>query len=490
MKKRILSILLLAAMLSAVSCGGNTPTDTTGNTNTTETTVSADQTGDTSLDDNLPEANYEGYNFRIYLPTVNMKFYDVDEAQAEVVSNSIYERNLTVEERFNVTISAVSSGYDTVWDQTDAVVGNILAGDDFCDLMELHCIKGANLSLENALVNLRSLDYLNFDKPWWFPQTVEEMTFLDKMYLACNAISYQAIEQVGVTYINLDLYEEFNLDDTYGNVYDIVREGKWTIDKMMALAKDVYRDENGNGKKDAGDIFGYYANYTCENFWTAFDAPILEKGENSLKVVADNEKVVDIVDKMYRFFYESESTWIDEITDWSLMGFGKMFADEEVLMISMYLKLAGNELLRDADFHFGLLPSPKYDEQQENYRSFSEGTYLAIPNMGLDLDRTAVILEALTAEGYKQIVPAYQEIALKNKYLRDEDSAEMFDLIVNSYTASFAFDYDNWEGFGTLFSKLFSFDGGSRDVTSYIKSQMAAAEARAKVVYKGFSTND
>ena len=53
-------------------------------------------------------------------------------------------------------------------------------------------------------------------------------------------------------------------------------------------------------------------------------------------------------------------------------------------------------------------------------------------------------MEALAAEGYKQVRPAIYEVALKSKYTRDEVSYEMIDIVVHGRTADFAEIFDNW----------------------------------------------
>ena len=50
-----------------------------------------------------------------------------------------------------------------------------------------------------------------------------------------------------------------------------------------------------------------------------------------------------------------------------------------------------------------------------------------IPVTVSDLDRTAVIVEALAYEGYSYLRPLYYETMLQSKYLRDEESVEMLD---------------------------------------------------------------
>ena len=63
------------------------------------------------------------------------------------------------------------------------------------------------------------------------------------------------------------------------------------------------------------------------------------------------------------------------------------------------------------------------------------------------------ILEAISRESKKQLVPAYYDVALQGKITRDEDSKEMLDLIFNNrmYDIGLIFDIG---GFGTEFYNL------------------------------------
>ena len=53
----------------------------------------------------------------------------------------------------------------------------------------------------------------------------------------------------------------------------------------------------------------------------------------------------------------------------------------------------------------------------------------------------AVLLTALAAEGFKQVLPAYYENAIKSKYSTDEESGEMLDLMLNNVRSDGMFLY-------------------------------------------------
>ncbi len=480
---RTVSLLLLSSLLLFYACAPDAVKSASAGSETeTAAAVTSKLDARLALDDLLPEADYEGYGFTIYTVSSGMKEYDPETEVGEVVNDSVYRRNRTVEERFNVTVTAVDSGAANLIENTNAVQKIVTAGDDAFDIAQLHSLFGANLSLEGLLVNLYDVEYLNFAQPWWFPQSVDELTFMGRMYLACNSLSSTSLSIMSVSFVNMSLMEDYSL----GDIYAVVTDGKWTLDVMSGMTKAVYSDLNGNGQKDVGDRFGLVTQTQREDLWTAFDVPILQKGEDSLTIVALNDKLVDVVERVYDLFYEGNSTLCTDLTDFP-KNVAEIFSAGNSLFLQEYLFLAAENYFRETDFDYGIVPLPKYDEAQPDYRSFAEGAYAAVPVTNANPERTGLLLEALTAEGYKQIYPAYFEVALKDKYLRDEQSTEMLDLVSDTMTVSFSFVYDNWQGFGHLFGKLFTVTSGTTDVASYYEKNLKTAQKRVDKIIEGFS---
>jgi len=109
--------------------------------------------------------------------------------------------------------------------------------------------------------------------------------------------------------------------------------------------------------------------------------------------------------------------------------------------------------LRNFDCNFGILPNPKFDETQTEYYNEVHpwcSTAISIPTSSPDLERTGIILEALTGESYYTLLPAYYDISLKNKFMRDEESGQMLDLIFSTkcYDLGAIFDW------GGMFTNL------------------------------------
>jgi len=110
--------------------------------------------------------------------------------------------------------------------------------------------------------------------------------------------------------------------------------------------------------------------------------------------------------------------------------------------------------LRDMQEDFALIPAPKLDESQPTYlTTLHDGTtILGIPKTVTDdvADDVCMVMEALAAESYRNLTPIYLDVALKNKYTRDEKSAEMIDLIRQNIVSDFGFQYTA-TGFNNFF---------------------------------------
>ena len=94
------------------------------------------------------------------------------------------------------------------------------------------------------------------------------------------------------------------------------------------------------------------------------------------------------------------------------------------------------ETMRGYDVDFGIIPTPKYEESQQNYSHWVDNgcnLFYAVPVSLSDPDTSAYMLEAIAAASRYYLTPAYYDVCLKGKYSRDEESSEMLDIIFNTY---------------------------------------------------------
>lgn len=137
---------------------------------------------------------------------------------------------------------------------------------------------------------------------------------------------------------------------------------------------------------------------------------------------------------------------------------------------------------------YGILPYPKWDEAQTEYYTMVDGSHdiLAVPITATNLERTGIITEALSAESYKRVIPAYYETALKTKYARDDESVQMLDMIANSRVFDIGYVYDGWSGASFIFQELISANNTSFESTW--ASRQSSIEAHYNEVIEFFES--
>ena len=152
-------------------------------------------------------------------------------------------------------------------------------------------------------------------------------------------------------------------------------------------------------------------------------------------------------------------------------------------MLNQYLHTAIR--LRDLDMDFGLLPYPKFDENQRGYYNVPNGFHNAfavpITTVPEDYGFVGAVIESLNAETYKTVVPAYYDIALKVKGLRDEASVEIMDILRKSRIVDFGVVYDGWTGFAFTLQDLMQ-QKSSDFASFYERREQGAREYFEKII--------
>ena len=94
------------------------------------------------------------------------------------------------------------------------------------------------------------------------------------------------------------------------------------------------------------------------------------------------------------------------------------------MFIHNWLYASETSYLRDMKSDYGIIPYPKYDENQDGYYTFQHDQIglFTIPVTSTKKDMAGAVLEAMSSESSKTVVPSYYEVALKSKYSRDSES--------------------------------------------------------------------
>jgi hypothetical protein len=133
-------------------------------------------------------------------------------------------------------------------------------------------------------------------------------------------------------------------------------------------------------------------------------------------------------------------------------------------------------MLSEYENEYGIIPYPKYDEAQKDYMTMVDGSHeaMAVGKAASDLEFIGIMTEVLCAESYKQVMPAYYDVCLKQRYASSEKDAEMIDLCVDSRVFDLGYVYDNWNGVSFYFQELLR-NTSKQDIVSYYAGKEKAA---------------
>ena len=110
-----------------------------------------------------------------------------------------------------------------------------------------------------------------------------------------------------------------------------------------------------------------------------------------------------------------------------------MFAQGQGAMATLRIMALENSIMRDMPQEYGVIPMPKFDEQQDGYNTLlhDQFTVVAIPTTvkGERLDMVSSVMEAMASSSYKIVKPVYYEETLRTKIATDPQSALMMDII-------------------------------------------------------------
>ncbi len=433
--------LLLAMLLSLSACGNGTETvtDTTPAAESDTTVVT-----ETELTDAVPALDFEGATFTISTGDRYAYEMDVEEQTGEITSDAIYNRNRMMEERFNVTIASHMTENPSNTEHPAFVRTSIMANDHAFDLAGIYVYTAGALVLENLFTNWANVPYADLSMPWWADNINNAFTVDGKLY---TAVSDLCVTSMQLTYAYL-FNQKLATDNDIENLFDVVDEGRWTLDYMYDLTEGMYQDVNGDGTAGEEDVYGLLTdmNTSLYCYLAAGDQPMLSSDGNGLTVRLGDEKAYSIFEKVNKLINESQGTFrIYHGKD------GKVYDDKYPLFTSNHALLMPVRLvalfneLRDMEVDFGILPYPKYDEEQKNYYSFSLDNYsvLCVPTNVENIDMVGALVEAMSAESKKSVMPAYYEKALQGKYTRDERSAQMLEIIMDGRTFDMSILYND-----------------------------------------------
>ncbi len=473
--------LLIAALTVAgtmISCGGDggATSDTTIAPVEGGETTAAETEEQTALEQ-LPTVDYGGHVVNILLNDQDDRFVDImtdGEETGDIMNDVVYNRNRAIEEKYNVTIVGSSDTYDNVNSMLKKEVQGGLTDHDF---FFSNCY-AAPLASGGFLYVLNDLPNVDLSNPWWDKAALEGMSVGGKVYLATGDISPTSLLTSSCLVFNKTLFAANDMEYPYADA----AAGKWTLDKLVAMTRDLTKDVNGDGKYELGDDLFGFSSWMCDSPYSLFygaGGTMSKKDADDIPVVSfDVEAMSSLYEQMYQLIHEQNSYFVIDAAKYETTY--ECFSNGGAYFCEITLQKI-DAFLRDMENDYGILPIPKLNEAQEEYLSCVNGAggFVVIPNNPADAERTGMLFEALAAGAYDTITPSIYEVITKTKNVRDEESSDMVNLIIRNRVYD-PFYINLLSGYNVMQTML---SGKKEEIASQLQKNLKGAEkALSKIV--------
>ena len=474
MKKIVSIIILLSMFVMLVACGGNDEDTSNDGYNT-------DISGEATAFSTVRKADYDGYAVKIlYMGAVDMdRDFKAEALDGSVWNDKVYERNLLVSGTYNVTLTIEQMGSAEV---TTLIRNTSLAGDSPYDVYGLQRTN-LTLSYEGLLYDMSTVKDIDLSQEWWDQNWVDTMSVNGHLYSLVGDISPCTLQYTSALAFNKVLFANNGLTEPY----ELVREGKWTYEEYFKYVSGATLDLNEDSKYDEQDYYGVVGWGTEASYSLFYGSDISFARVNKSGDIAlgyNDEKLIDIYEKVYRLWI-TENNFIQMSTGGTnalekRSNMFSIFKEDRSLFLDPVLFQIGTDIT-DMESEYGIVPIPKYNEEQKEYRSYV-GYVIPTTAMAVnvsDPDMIGNIIEACCASAYDIITPSMYEIITKLQNVRDPDSAEMVDIIIRTKF----FDVAHWHtvsGYqdfprAPLTNKV-------EDITSYLRNYLNKANNEIKFI--------
>ncbi len=460
--KRLIALIL--CILTAVSCffsagcgekADENPADAAVDTGSPETSPEEegeDEEGEKLLECSVPESlklNGESVRFLHFFATETFTI-NIEELTGELLNDAVVNSNQRVMEDLDCVFVHIENGGKNPATLTNARQ----AGDDVYEIVYGTQWTVAPVVVQHIFANLnrREGTYIDYDKPWWYGHYIREaMADNEHTYFLAGDASPDVFRRSSMLILNTDLLTDIGRE--VGDIYELVLDGRWTLDRWAEIVRGVYVDSNGDGVRDVKDTYGFasHTGIDVDHFMIDSGVKGCSRDEDGVPYVDFNTpNTVEFVEFFVNLLWYNTGSYgyVEAIPTF------EMLENNRVLFLSE--QFSRLDQLRNTETNFTVLPLPKLNDFIEHYGSLThdDANIICIPAISSRIETSSAVLEKLGYYYYYDVMPDYYNVILKTKYRRDSSDAasQVMDLIHDSLTTDFGYFYNY--GMGNMMLSL------------------------------------
>ncbi|MBP5271057.1 MAG: hypothetical protein ILO42_08890 [Clostridia bacterium] len=372
-----------------------------------------------------------------------------EEINGSTLNDAVYTRNVSVQEKHKLVIKPVFKSDANI---EDAVTKSIKGGELVAHLVEANQTYSTTMAIKGNLYTLDELTGINMSKPYWSDSFLAGSSLRGKNYFAYSDANVHAFGATPCTIFNKKVHNDFNLESIYALVDDL----QWTFAKMSEMVKAVTGDLDGDQVITKDDRLGMIANTFCiDCFISGSGYPMIVKDDNDLpKLNILDEKFFTIIESIQSLCSAENGMFLVDRT--STATEAREYWTEQAITSDRALFWIGNfkcvERLRSSPSDFGVVPIPMANADQGEYKIHMQaniGASMSVPRSTSNFEEVSLILEDIAYQSSLDVMPAYMEVLIQGRSIRDVESLRCIQIIRNSYYCDMGFMLGNY-GIGIL----------------------------------------
>ncbi|MBP5255494.1 MAG: hypothetical protein J6Z80_00405 [Clostridia bacterium] len=367
---------------------------------------------------------------RAYPRHENELTVDADSEPKDFILASVYQRQIRTEAALKVKIVNTRVEPDNEHGGQNVIPSIVASMDPAFDIYASSFYATSTLATQGTFKNLFDVPTIDLDREYWSDYFNGKAQIGNRLYLTTGDLATSALRFLFVTFFNKELVDEYKIKDPY----EMVDDGTWTYNTMYEIVKDIYVDLNSDQTVDEADFYGLGLNnyLGVDAYTSAFNMPTISiNKDGDAEIVVNVNKYADVVNKLYTLFWQTQGVLNRQDPD----GIADVFAQNRLIFAQSWLYNCEKIVMRDMENDYGIIPYPKYNENQKNYYSFGHDqiTVVCIPKSSQKAEEAGYVLEVMGALSRSTTIDQYYENALKGRYARDEKSHDMLDMIRKNF---------------------------------------------------------
>ena len=364
----------------------------------------------------------------------------------EQIDKAVLERTAYIKKTY---------GVDVVWFWAsryythDVLKNAILAGNDpDYDLAMPRAFRAQTIVANGSVYDMANRPYINFKNSYYNQDSIKTYTAKGHTFFITGDFSTLDKETAFVIYFNKSL---LGGEEAVNELYQLVRDGKWTWDKLVTYASAAYKD-NGNNIHDDADTYGL-STTSLNRFYEYFGVKQagVDESTGEWEITLNDPKKNDIVEAIIEANY----------SNWTRSAWGGGWGNNSGNAFCKNLVLFYNETVQTIKYlsenmdrnNIGIIPFPMLNEEQGRYYApctAQQPTLICVPKTTSDRNMSDYFVDVLAWTGKEHVVEAYYEE--KSQRL----GAEEMDIMKNYIVPNISYDAGNGNGWGSVIGGVLS----------------------------------